>query len=95
MTDKAGKERRDLLERIWLAEARALVTILENTPAKDLRAATLNIARQFLGDQNVRLDTLEKEGRRGKAARGYADEIAAAVKADAESVLPPPDFSKD
>ena len=88
MTDnKSEAERTELLERICLAEAKALVTILEETPAQELNAATLNSARQFLRDQGVRLDTLNKYKRR-VAGGGYADKIAAAVKADERAPLP-------
>lgn len=91
MTDDTKTERQELLERIWLAEARAFAAILEDTPAKELTAATLNSARQFLGDQGIRLDTLEKDQQRGEAARGLTDQIAAAVKADAQEPLPKPE----
>jgi len=40
-----------------LAQANALAEILETTPAKDLNAAVLNTARQFLSDQNVSTET--------------------------------------
>lgn len=86
-----ANERQDLLERIWIAEARALVAILEGTPAKDLQAATLNVARQFLASQGTRLETLERDQRRGKAARSYTEQIAAAVKADEQEPLPEPE----
>ena len=39
MADEAEKERRELLERIWLAEAHAFAAILEETPFKGIAAS--------------------------------------------------------
>jgi hypothetical protein len=51
-------DRRATLTRIWMASAKALATILEETPAADLQAAVLQAARQFLSDNNVDVSTL-------------------------------------
>ena len=53
------KERQELLERIWLAEARAALAILEKTPADELQAATLNTIRQFLGDNGINIQSFK------------------------------------
>ena len=55
------QSRADVLHRIWLAQANALAEILETTPVKDLNAAVLNTARQFLADQNINTDTWSEE----------------------------------
>ncbi|WP_119302922.1 hypothetical protein [Dongia deserti] len=52
-------ERREVLHRIWLAQAKALAQTLENTPADELQAATLNVARQFLSDNGITTDSLK------------------------------------
>ena len=88
-TDDPQTERQELLERIWMAEARAFAAILEGTDPKELPAALLNTARQFLSDQGIRLETLEKDQRRGKAAGSMADDIARAVAADKAAALVP------
>lgn len=41
MTVDTQTERKELLERIWLAEAQALAAILEDTPANEITAAVL------------------------------------------------------
>jgi hypothetical protein len=52
-------ERRELLHRLWLAQTRALVEKIETTPATELEASTLNVARQVLSDNGVSTDTIE------------------------------------
>lgn len=52
-------ERKIWLHRIWVAQAKALVAVLETDEPGKLQAATLNTARQFLADQGVRSDTLD------------------------------------
>lgn len=79
-------ERKELLERIWMAEAQAFVKLLEDTPADQLSAAVLAQARNFLGDNGVRLDTL-KADQKGMSA-DLVGQIAEAVR---EEPLPPPD----
>lgn len=86
MTNDLSTERKALLERIWIAEAKAFAELLENTPAGELPAAVLNTARQFLGDNGVRLDTL-KDDKGGMSAETLA-EIAAAIE---DEPLPEPD----
>jgi hypothetical protein len=55
------QSRADVLHRIWLAQANALAEILETTPVKDLNAAVLNTARQFLADQGISNDSWSEE----------------------------------
>ncbi|SMF40250.1 hypothetical protein SAMN06265365_113141 [Tistlia consotensis] len=45
--------KREVLERIWLAQAEKLAALLETTPADQLQAALLNVARQFLSDNGI------------------------------------------
>ncbi len=52
-------ERKEILHRIWVAQAKALAAILENTEPGKLQAAQLNTARQFLADNGTRSDTLD------------------------------------
>lgn len=47
-------ERRELLETIWTAEARAVLQALADNPIP----ATLQAARQFLVDNGISLETL-------------------------------------
>jgi hypothetical protein len=71
MTDSVSsteKERQSVLHRIWLAQAKALAQTLENTPAAELQAATLNVARQFLSDNGITSDSLKDTGREANAA---------------------------
>lgn len=51
------KERQEILERIWVAEAKAVLAILMNTPPEELQAATLNTIRQFLGDNGINIQS--------------------------------------
>lgn len=87
MSTDPTTERKELLERIWIAQARAFVELLENTPAGELPSAVLNTARQFLGDNGVRLDTLKDN--RGTMSDELRAQIAEAVK---EEPLPEPDL---
>ena len=52
-------ERKELLHRLWLAEARAMLAVLENTAPGDIQAAQLAAVRAFLADQGVRSDNLD------------------------------------
>lgn len=52
------QERQELLHRLWLAQTRALVEKIESTPATELEAATLNVARQVLSDNGISTDTI-------------------------------------
>jgi hypothetical protein len=54
-------ERTALLERLWHAWASKLLEKIENTPASELEAATLNSAAKLLSDNRVNLDTLNKD----------------------------------
>src|SRR5262245_51935964 len=73
------KERQEVLHRIWLAQAKALLAALEN-PEK-AQAATLNVARQFLTDNGITNDSL-------KDARRHAhDGLEAALRAMDEAGL--------
>lgn len=51
-----AKQRQELLERIWRAEAEALARALEEG---EPTAATLNVARQFLGDNGIDAESLK------------------------------------
>lgn len=50
------KDDAELLQRIWRAEGRALLAKLES--GEDLKAAELNVIRQFLSDNGINLQTL-------------------------------------
>lgn len=52
-------ERKELLHRIWVAQAKALVAALETNEPGKVQAATLTAARQFLSDNGTRSDTLD------------------------------------
>ena len=52
-------ERKTWLHRIWVAQAKALVAVLETDEPGKLQAAQLNTARQFLADNGTRSDTLD------------------------------------
>ena len=52
-------ERQELLDRIWVANARAVLASLEQPNPK---AATLTASRQFLADNGVSVDTVGKRG---------------------------------
>ncbi len=93
MPDETQTERKELLERIWLAQARAFAELLEDTPAKELPAAVFNTARQFLSDNGIRLDTL-RDNERGMSA-ALVEQISEAAKDTQLEPLPEPDFSKD
>ena len=92
MPDETQTERKELLERIWLAQARAFAELLEDTPAKELPAAVFNTARPFLSDNGIRLDTLR--GDEGYMSAALMDEIAEVVNDSAPVPLPEPDFSE-
>ena len=68
--DNESDERRDILRRIWLAQARALAAILEGTPPGELQAATLQVARAFLADNHTDVNELNgpEELRRSTAS---------------------------
>lgn len=53
------QERSEVLHRIWLAQAKKLAERLEATPAGDLEASLMNVARQFLSDNGINADTLK------------------------------------
>jgi len=71
--DSATRERERLLEAIWQAQANQILAILETTPTDQIKAATLNVARQFLTDNGVSKDTLADKA---KAAEHVAALIA-------------------
>ena len=82
-------ERKNLLHRLWLAEARAMLAILENTAPADLQAAQLAAARAFLRDNGARSDNL---GNPPNAIDPMTEELSRQVRAlqsdDGESALP-------
>jgi len=51
----APQSREELLEALWDAQLRAVLKAVESG---DASAATLGVARQFLQDSNITLDTL-------------------------------------
>lgn len=58
--------RKKLLERLWLAEAEALLAALDNG---DCTAATLNVVRQFLSDQGTNASSLNSKEDMAEAIR--------------------------
>jgi hypothetical protein len=71
------QERQELLHRLWLAQTRALVQKIESTPATELEAATLNVARQVLSDNGISTDTIAAApGQDDKHARVMREAIA-------------------
>lgn len=93
------KERDAVLHRIWLAQAKALAQTLENTPAAELQAATLNVARQFLSDNGINSDSLKQHTREASAWASSAtalygksvDELDEWGQYDKAEALPPAD----
>lgn len=67
-TEKQPADRK-LLQRIWQAQATRLAEILENTPASEIPAATLNVARQFLADNSIDEESLNRESETKKRLR--------------------------
>lgn len=59
MAEATLAARKEVLERIWIAQAKALADLLEGSTAKDIPAATLNVARQFLADNGITKDSLD------------------------------------
>ena len=100
MKDQTTAERRAaLLERIWLAGAEKIAEILETTPAEKLQAATLNVARQFLGDNNISTESLEAKRRSATATQRLLEDVVAAERSqdrdqDPRTIpeLPTPDW---
>jgi hypothetical protein len=91
------RERQELLHRLWLAQTRALVEKIETTPATDLEAATLNVARQVLSDNGITTDTITPApGEDTKQARIMRESLSQLPNMDALSDLssnyPAPDF---
>ena len=74
-------ERKELLHRLWLAEARAMLAILENTAPSDLQAAQLAAARAFLSDNGVRSENL---GNPPGTVDTLTEELAESVRALAD-----------
>lgn len=60
-------EREKLLEGIWSATAKAILTSLENPDEAEHRAAMINVARQFLSDNHVDNSSLDQIGDTKKA----------------------------
>lgn len=91
-------ERQELLHRLWLAQTRALVEKIESTPATELEAATLNVARQVLSDNGISSDTIApargEEGKQGRAMREALANLPNVEDLDTLSALPSPDFEK-
>ena len=55
------KERNDWLHRLWVAHTKKLIEKIENTPADELDAATLNQSRQLLSDNGVNSASLQQQ----------------------------------
>lgn len=61
----------DLLRKLWRLNLKALIAELEGGESK---AATLNVARQFLADQGVNRQTLDSlDGTRGSSLAALRD----------------------
>lgn len=73
MNDQAqlrrAEEREDILHRIWMAQARTVLSILESTPYEEINAATLTAANKFLKDNGMTLGRFEEEARQAKETR--------------------------
>ncbi|QEX18046.1 hypothetical protein FRZ44_33500 [Hypericibacter terrae] len=60
LTGRSAREA--LLERIWRATAEAIAQSLESPEKEDHKAAMINVARQFLTDNKVTNESLDRIG---------------------------------
>lgn len=83
-TENARDEREALLLRLFNAHLKALVEIVEQTPATELTAPTLNAATKFLADNAVTHQTLKDK---------EAEKIASAAQSFDVPPLHPEDLA--
>lgn len=58
--DLAAADSGELLQRLWSAQVKVLLDIVENTPPNEIQAATLATIQRFLGDNDIRAETVER-----------------------------------
>lgn len=82
------RERERQLERLWLLTAKALADGLEDPEKETAKAATLNVARQFLSDNKVTNESLDRIGEgKHEALAKVLDQLPNA-EGDAEPLRP-------
>lgn len=54
------RENAKMLKRLWQAQVKTLLAVLENTKPEEVPAAVLNVARQTLADSNITADSLKR-----------------------------------
>ena len=70
-----SQERDELLRSIFTRTARAIDTILRETPPEKLKASLLQSINQFLRLNDVSAGTLPDEDKETRAARELADQV--------------------
>jgi hypothetical protein len=70
------EDRERLLARMWVATANSIVASLEDPEGSQHRAACIQVARQFLQDQHVTHDTLDRiTGTTGASMQRMLDDL--------------------
>jgi hypothetical protein len=60
-----------MLKRLWQAQVRTLLAVLENTKPEEVPAAVLNVERQTLADSNITADSLKHAAAQLRRLRQY------------------------